>query len=479
VLDYTSQPKNVIVKQLYKHSGRILVKQLTPEIIADITKGEYIGERSARRDPVVGAVRDNRDVKPGNLFICIQGKKVDGHLYANSAYESGAACCLAERRIPDAKGPYVIVESTLQAIQTLSAYYRSLFNIPIIGITGSVGKTSTKELIAAVLGEKFNVLKTQENQNNTLGVPLTLLSLNERHEAAVVEMGIDDFGMMSQLAGMVRPDIFVMTKIGYSHLEKLVDLGGVLRAKSEVFNFMKTSGVAVLNGDDDLLWEYDPGMRKITFGLDKRNDFRAENILAEGTKAILCNIVSDAGQFPVRIPAYGIHLAQLAVAAVAVGSLLGVPDDDISRGLMSYAPVGGRANVSDTGFITLINDCYNANPNSVEGALTSLAALPNRRVAILGDMLGLGAISDEMHREIGALAARKSIDSLICSGEKAALIHREYKSAGGKAAHYYDDKAKLIAALPELIKKGDAVLVKASRGMQFEEIVSAMATIQG
>ena len=504
------------------------MKQLTPQIISDITKGEYIGDISAQGVRVAGAVRDNRHVKPGNLFVCIRGKNVDGHSFANSAFDAGAACCLAEREIPDAIGPYVLVDSTLEAIQSLAAYYRGLFDIPIIGLTGSVGKTSAKELIAAALGSKLNVLKTQGNLNNELGVPLTLLSLNEQHDVAVIEMGINDFGEMSLLAEMVRPDIFVMTKIGYSHLEKLGDLNGVLRAKSEAFSYMKAGGAAilnggaavlnrgaailsggaavlngsatvlngsatvlnggaavlngsaavlnesaaVLNGDDDLLWGYDPGMRKITFGIDKRNDFRAENIHAEGTKAVLCDIASNAGQFPVRIPAYGVHLAQLAAAAAAVGHLFGISGDDISRGLLSYAPVGGRANVADTGYITLINDCYNANPDSVGGALTSLAALPNRCVAILGDMLELGVLSDELHRKTGILAARDGIDNLICCGVNAALIYEGYKSAGGKAARYYHDKAELIAALPELIKKGDAVLVKASRGMKFEEIVS-------
>jgi UDP-N-acetylmuramoyl-tripeptide--D-alanyl-D-alanine ligase len=284
-------------------------------------------------------------------------------------------------------------------------------------------------------------------------------------------MGISDFGEMGRLAEMVRPNIFIMTKIGYAHLEALGDLNGVLRAKSEAFAYMKPDGVAILNGDDGLLCNYDPGLRKITFGTDKHNDFRAENIRAEGTDSVLCDIVSETGRFAAKIPAYGNHLASAALAAAATGRLLGLTDGEISSGLLSYAPVGGRANVSDTGFITLIDDCYNANPNSVKAALTSLSELPGRRVAILGDMLELGAQSDEMHSELGAFAARSGIDSLICCGDGAALIYSAFMSANGGTARHYTSKAGLIDALPELIEKGDAVLVKASHGMQFEELL--------
>jgi len=455
----------------------ICMKHLTPQIIAGITGGEYVGKESGRDNRVAGAVRDNRDVRQGNLFVCIPGARTDGHLYANDAFQRGAACCLAEQRIPDAMGPYVLVRSTLAAVKKLGAYYRSLFEIPVIGITGSVGKTTAKELVAAALGAKLHVLKTAENLNNELGVPLTLLSLDERHEAAVIEMGISDFGEMSRLAEMVRPDIFIMTKIGYSHLEELGDLNGVLKAKTEAFSYMSPNGLAVLNGDDDLLWGYDPGMKRILFGLDGRNDVRAENISAVGTGAVTCDIVDAAGRFPIKIPAYGSHMAILALPAAIIGRLLGLCDAEISRGLLSYAPVGGRSNVSDTGQITLINDCYNSNPNSVRAALESLCALAGRRVAILGDMLGLGAQTDGLHRGIGEFAAQCDLDMLICCGEKAELIYDSYSSAGGERGLFYSGKDTLIEALPELIIKGDFVLVKASRGMRFEELLPTLENI--
>ena len=477
---------------------------LTPRVIADITGGACIGDGSSWERRVAGAVRDNRDVKPGNLFVCIRGSRVDGHTFANSAFEAGAACCLVERAVPDAKGACVLVDSTLEAIKTLAREYRRWFDIPIIGVTGSVGKTSAKEMAAAVLGTRFCVHKTPENLNNEIGVPLTLLSLDESHEVAVIEMGISEFGEMSRLAEMVQPDICIITKIGHSHLVTLGDLNGVLRAKGEVFAHMGADGIAVLNGDDELLRGYDPGIRKITFGFGADNDCRAENVRMEGTGSIRCDIVYDKGAIPrgglrlggrndgdgnvglqlgggndgasrfaAEIPGYGAHLTQAALSASVVGLLLGMGDDEICRGMLSYKPVGGRANVTDTGFVTLIDDSYNANPESVKAALESLSALAGRRVAILGDMLNLGSQTDDLHREIGAAAHRCGVDVLICRGEKASYIYNSYISAGGKNAAIYTANDEIIEALPAILQKGDNVLVKASHGMRFSEIASS------
>jgi len=453
------------------------MKHLTPEIIAKVTGGTYIGNESMRNIRIQGAQRDNRDIQPDNLFICIKGARVDGHDFANTAFDAGAACCLAECKLTDAKGPYVLVDSTLLAIRKIGEYYRGLFDIPFIGLTGSVGKTTAKELVAAALGAKLNVLKTKENLNNDLGVPLTLLSLDESHEAAVIEMGISDFGDMSILAQMVRPDIFIMTKIGYAHLEELGDLQGVLKAKTEAFAHMRPDSLAIMNGDDDLLRGFDTKRKTIYFGLDEDNDFRAVNIRTEGTSAVEFDIVGEVGTYPVKIQSYGSHLAQLAPAAAAVGWILGLSDKEISRGLASYAPVGGRSNAADTGRITLIDDCYNANPNSVKAALSSLAALKGRQVAILGDMLALGADSDELHREIGIFAAQCDIDSLICCGDEARYMMEGFKSAGGREFCFFEEKADLIATFPKLIKKGDAVLVKASNGMKFTELIQVLRDI--
>ena len=455
------------------------MEHLTPKIIAKITGGDYIGAKDSQDTKISGAAKDNREVKTGNLFVCIRGERADGHDFANKAFEAGAACCLAETMIPDAIGPYVIVTSTLEAIKQIGAYHRSLFTKPVIGITGSVGKTTTKEMVAAVLETKLKTLKTKENMNNELGVPLTLLSLDETYDAAVIEMGISDFGEMNRLAEMVKPDICIITKIGYSHLSTLGDLEGVLRAKTEVFKHMSPDGIAIFNGDDDLLWDFDPGIRKITYGVYERCDFYAEFVSGDGITSSVYSIKDENSTFSVEIRSYGLHIIHAALAATVTAGLLSLSNADIAQGILSHATIWGRANLIDTGYLLLIDDCYNANPDSVVSALSSSQGMSRRRVAILGDMLDLGDSSEERHRYIGGFAAFVGIDLLICCGKNAKNIYDGYISRKGEMAYYYADKTELIASLPQLIKKDDAVLVKASHGMKFEELLPVILRFQG
>lgn len=455
------------------------MKPLSLETIARVTGGTYIGPEAEKSTLITGVRQDSRRVAPGELFLCIKGERADGHSFADQVFENGAACCLAEHELPDPKGPYIITDSTTEALKKLGAYYRSLFDIPVIGIVGSVGKTSAKEMTAAALSSKFNVLKTDANLNNEIGVPLTLLELREEHQAAVIEMGISDFGEMTRLSHMVRPDICIMTNIGYCHLEQLHDLNGVLKAKSEVFANMSKSGIAIMNGDDPLLAAYEPGIRKITYGVNKTNDFFADNINDSGIDGIDCRICNGSLSYGVHIPAFGSHMVLAALAAAAAADCLGLSHDDIASGLLGFAPVGGRANAADTGYITLINDCYNANPNSVRASLTSLGGLSGRKVAILGDMFELGCESDKLHREIGRFAHTAGTDLLICCGKSAEFYKDGFlaENPGGNV-RYFTDKSELIPLLPELIKKGDRVLVKASHGMHFEELVNALSQLK-
>jgi UDP-N-acetylmuramoyl-tripeptide--D-alanyl-D-alanine ligase len=456
------------------------MKPLTLETIARVTGGEYIGDGTLKNTCITGVVRDNREAYEGCLFLCIKGERADGHSFANKAFEAGAACCLAEKPLIEPCGPYVLVESTLQALKALGEYYRSLFDIPVVGVTGSVGKTTAKEMTAAVLSQKYNVLKTPENLNNEIGVPLTLLSLRAEHQAAVIEMGISSFGEMRRLAKMVRPDICLMTTIGYSHLETLGDLEGVLRAKSEVFELMKPMSLAVVNGDDALLRGFDPpGMRKITFGLGMHNDYRAARIETLGTAGVTCSIVSHGAHISVLIPAFGSHVVLGALPAAAIGRYLGLTDEEIRLGLLNFSTVGGRANIVETGYITIIDDCYNANPNSVSAAIKSLCTLEGRKVAILGDMLELGRDSEELHRSIGILAGQAGVDCLICCGAQAEYIFKGLISTGSEIeSWHFPLKDAFFSVLPSLIKKGDNVLVKASHGMHFEEITEELKKLR-
>ncbi len=460
------------------------MKPLTLETIARVTGGAYVGADILKNTAITGVVHDNRKVKEGNLFICIKGARADGHSFSGSAFDAGAAGCLAEQPLPGARGPYVLVDSTLEAVKALGEYYRSLFDIPVIGVTGSVGKTTAKEMTASVLAQKYNVLKTPENLNNELGVPLTLLSMQAEHEAAVIEMGISDFGEMRRLAKMVRPDICLMTAIGHCHLDTLGDLDGVLKAKSEVFEFMKPEGLAVVNGDDPLLFALEPGVKKRTFGTGSHNHVRAENIKASGPRGITCDIVfngpaGENGRVGVLIPAFGSHMVLGALPAALIGRELGLTDDEIRLGLLNYTTVGSRSCLFDTGYITIIDDCYNANPNSMSAAITSLCSLEGRKVAILGDMLELGRDTDDLHRQIGVFAANSGVDCLICCGARAEFIFKGLISTGKSVeAYHFPLKDALFSKLPALIKQGDNVLVKASHGMHFEEITAELKKLR-
>jgi UDP-N-acetylmuramoyl-tripeptide--D-alanyl-D-alanine ligase len=449
---------------------------VTLEQIARVTGGTFVGDEGEKHTRITGVEKDNRQIEKGNLFVCIQGERVDGHSFAQAAFAAGAACCLAEK--PVEGGPYVLVDSTLEAIKALAAYYRSLFSIPVVGIIGSVGKTPAKEMTAAVLGEKFRVLKTEGNLNNELGVPLMLLKLRQEHTAAVIEMGISDFGEMSRLGAMVRPTAVVMTTIGYCHLENLGDLDGVLRAKSEVFAFMD-GGTAVVNGDDEKLAAMDPGREKITFGIGPDNDYRAENVTAQGTACVELDVAYPKGRFHVSVPAFGSHIPLAVLPAAAIGHRLGMTDEEIRRGILNYAVVGGRAHVIDTGYIRILDDCYNANPNSVTAALLSLSALSGRKVAILGDMKELGRDSESFHREIGVLAGKCAVDALICCGDEANSYYKGLIASGSEIlAWHFPMKDALLSVLPRLIRKGDNVLVKASHSMHFEEITRELEKLK-
>lgn len=450
--------------------------KMKPLSLADIEKasgGKYFGPEDKKDALISGVKRDSREIKEGDLFLCIKGEKVDGHSFAAKAYEAGALCCLCEKEL-DTNEPYILVDSVLDSVRYIAAYYRTLFDIPFVGITGSVGKTTAKEMTASVLSRRFNVLKTKENLNNELGVPLTVLEVMEEHTAAVIEMGISDFGEMTRLSEIVKPDICIVTTIGYCHLENLGDLDGVLKAKGEVFARMNKNGKAVLCGDDDKLREYDPGVEKVTYGLRKDNDFFAENIENLGFEGIKYTAVYDGGGYEGHIYAFGSHIVSAAMAATAVGKLLGMDDESIALGVADYATVGGRANVIKGEKITVIDDCYNANPNSVKAACTSLSAVTGRKVAILGDMLELGLTSPELHFGTGAHAAFHA-DVLLCCGSEGRYIYDGFNSVhSGKKAVYYTEKAELISALSENIKEGDTILVKASHGMHFEEIVAKL-----
>ncbi len=453
---------------------------MKPFLLSDALRamgGRYFGDETALNRRVTRVTSDSRDAGEGALFVAFKGNRVDGHSFMAGCIEKGAAACVTEREPAENERPAIQVDSSLKAVGALAAWHRSRFDIPVIGITGSVGKTTTKEMVAAVLGEKFNTHKTQKNFNNELGVPRTLLGLDDGHQAAVVEMGISDFGEMRRLTNMVRPTVAVFSVIGDAHLEFLGDRPGVLRAKGEIFEGMDDTGLAVLNGDDPLLAACRPNMRRVLYGQGENCDVRAENVRNLGEDGIALTIRHAKGAFEAKIPAFGSHMIYAALAAAAVGLELGLTDGEIARGIAAYQTVGDRARVIHANGLTVVSDCYNANPNSCRAALDSLAALGGRRVCVLGDMLELGGQTAALHSAVGEYAAVLGIEKIVACGPLAAHIADGAKAAGGDAV-YFPDKAALLAELDEIVRPGDSVLVKASHSMAFEEIVEALTKME-
>lgn len=444
------------------------MKDFTLAEIAKACNGEYVGNESLKNTKITSVERDSRQVKNGSLFLAIKGERVDGHDFIEKCFAQGAVCALCEKAPENATKPCIVVSSTLDAVKKIGKAYREKFDIPVIGISGSVGKTSTKEMLYAVLSQKFKTHKTQGNLNNELGVPLTLLSMPEDTEAAVIEMGISDFGEMTRLSEMVQPTICVLTIIGECHLENLGNRDGVLKAKTEMFKNARENADFILNGDDDKLSTVKTvnGKKPVFFGLDAKNDFYAKNIKNSGDGKVLATLCFDNNNnIDVEIPAIGTYMVTNALAAAAAGKLLGLTDEEIANGVASYKTVGSRANVINTGKIKIIDDCYNANPTSVRASLDTLSNLDGRKVAILGDMKELGSEELKLHFDTGVYAKSKGIGTVITVGE---LAKELAKGADGKAFDTIED------AKPEIlktIKSGDVVLVKASHSMQFENIV--------
>lgn len=434
------------------------------------------GQLSGTCDPeteIGKIVIDTRAVESGDLFAAFRGERVDGHDFIPAAFERGAACCIGERAPEGETRPVIVVPDVLTALEQITAGYRGDFDLPVVGITGSVGKTTAKEMISAVLEQHFRTLKTEGNLNNRYGVPMMLSQLNSGHEVAVIEMGISEFGEMTRLARMVQPTMAVYTTIGHAHLEFLHDLDGVLRAKTEMLDLMPETAPVIVNGDDEKLRSLQCRQRKITYGFDAGCDVRAENLKTDMPQT--CEIVCGMRRIPVRIPAFGQHYVYAALAAAAVGMLLGLDDREIADGIAAFHNVGRRGETFSSAGITVVDDSYNANPDSVCNGIDNLIRMPGaRHICILGDMLELGENTLNMHYDVGSYAREKGIDLVLTSGRCACEMSR----AAGERGRNFESREALINALPELLKEGDCVLVKASKGSHFETVSAALREIR-
>ena len=459
---------------------------------------------------VSSIVTDSRKAGRNSLFGAIVGERVDGNAFVSAVFAQGAACVLTERMLDkeDLFGKdgaatengraWIRVENTISALGAIAAEYLRMLGTPVVGITGSVGKTSTKEMIASVLARKKRTRKTEGNFNNELGLPLTVFSLEPEDEVAVLEMGVSHFGDMTALARIARPGRMVITNIGTCHLEFLRDREGIFRAKTEVFDYMEEGSQVFLNGNDDLLRRVVDvnGTRPVFFGVDSRlagvSDLSAGPVVeypallperqcvtvtsmkALGFEGTECTIKAPEGTFTALVPVPGIHNCSNAAAATAVGLSFGMSLEEIRKGIESAKTISGRFRVLKADGLTVIDDCYNANPVSMKSSLLVLSGADGRRCAVLGDMGELGEAEIALHQDVGAYAA-SCVDHLIAVGPMSrAMYEAALRENPGLSASWYESVEEFLSHVEEEVRKGDTVLVKASHYMQFQRIVEAL-----
>lgn len=451
------------------------MENITLEQILKSCGGQYFGKKEDLKKEVTGIVTDSRKILPGNLFVPLKGENNDGHDYISQVFAAGALASLSEMELAENPGNYILVDSALEAMQRIAAFYRNDLGIKVVGITGSVGKTSTKEMIASVLKERYKVHKTAGNFNNHIGLPLTIFDLKREHEVGVLEMGISDFGEMHTLASIANPDICVITNIGPCHLENLKTRDGVLKAKTECFDHMKENGRVVLNGLDDKLNTIKEvnGAAPVFYGREGDTAY-ASDVTDLGLSGIRIRLHLNGEAREVTIPIPGEHNIYNALAAACVGHVLGMELEEICRGIESVETIGGRSNLIHVKDMTLIDDCYNANPVSMKDSLDVLSKAEGRKIAVLGDMGELGDAEKELHAQVGAYLSGKNIDYLFCAGELSREIAREAKKNPMCTVAHFSSKEELIPALLQEVKEGDTILIKASHFMEFPKIVEAL-----
>lgn len=451
--------------------------------ILQATEGRLLGSQIDLEQTVTKIDTDSRKIHEGSLFLPLSGERFDGHIFLEDALKNGAIGAFTEKeREQYTEGKYYIqVKDTQRALRDLAKYYKQKFRIPFIAVTGSVGKTTTKDMIAAVLGAKYKVLKTEGNFNNELGLPLTLLRLNQSYQCAVLEMGMSSPGEIAYLSEIVEPDIAVITNIGDAHIEHLGSRENILRAKAEIFDFMKPNALAVLNGDDPLLRTLEKTLSFPIYwcGKEENNQFVATEIRSDGEKSTFCHVRTPSISWDVEIPALGEHMIYPVLMATAIAQKFGLTKDEIIQGIVDFSPTKMRMNILHwPDNITILDDAYNANPQSMRAAIEVLMqAKGEYKIAVLGDMFELGPLAPVLHQGIGEYLGKKGVNCLVAIGEMAKEIHTAALEAGISQSFYFPTKEEAISTLNTLIGPCCTVLVKASRGMAFEEIVNQLKTL--
>lgn len=443
------------------------------EMIAALPNSKVIGD-PPRGGAIVPrrVVVDSREVSEGDMFVALKGERRDGHDYIDDAIGHGAVAILAERiPEPSPEATMILVPNALAALQRLAACCRERHPIPVVAVTGSVGKTTTKEIIAHVLGRHYQVLKSEGNQNTEIGVPMTLLRLDAAHQRGVLELAMYALGEIRELCRIAKPQIGVVTSVGSTHMERLGSIEAIAQAKAELPASLPRGGLAVLNGDDGRVRAMAAGTqaRVICYGLHPENELRAEDIEVHGLEGISFRLRRGMASAPVHLPMPGAHSAYAALAAAAVALEDGFAIEEVAEALGQAVPLRLVPRPGLKG-ATVIDDTYNASPASTLAALDLLAHLPGRRIAVLGDMLELGTFEEEGHRQVGRRAAQV-VQCLMAVGERGRIIGQEAQSKGLATVHFAADNEEAIATIKGILGEGDVVLVKGSRGMGMEAIV--------
>jgi UDP-N-acetylmuramoyl-tripeptide--D-alanyl-D-alanine ligase len=451
---------------------------LTAAEVAGVTRGELV--RDSPR-PIRGGAVDSRLVEPGNLFVALVGERTDGHRFLSAAAHAGAAAVLVAELPADQPLPpdvaVIRVPDPLRGLHDVAAAWRDRFHPLVVGITGSIAKTSTKDAVAAVLASRVATLKNEGNQNNEIGLPLTLLRLGPEHRAAALEMGMYVGGEIAELAAMARPRIGVVTAVQAVHLSRIGSLDAIERAKGELVEALPHDGTAILNADDERVRRMADRTRAdvLTYGFGPGADVRAERIESLGPAGMAFDLVTPGRRREVRIPTLGRHAVHNALAAAAAGVVAGYSLDDVAHGLLCLAPSQHRGELIGAGPITLLDDSYNASPRTMTAAMELLASLPGRHVAILGPMYELGEGTDPGHHEVGETAARL-VDLLFVVGDDARGIAEGARAAGMAAERivWVPDQDAALVAYRERGRRGDVVLFKASNGVALWNLVDAV-----
>jgi len=432
---------------------------------------------------IVDSVSTNsKEISKGDIFVAIN----NGHNFVSEAIKNGAVCAIVEGDVKQYKKlPVISVEDTVRALGALAKLYREMFDMPIIALTGSVGKTSTKDMIASVFSTNYNTHKTEGNYNNEIGVPLTIFKIRSEHDAVVLEMGMNHAGEISRLSNIGKPDVAVITNIGVSHIENLGSQENILKAKTEIFDGLSSDGTVVLNGDDKMLYALcgTLGYETLYYGINNQNcDIVARNI-RKSSNGSEFTIAFNGEEYKVATSAPGEHHVYNALASILIGIRYNIPLDKIIQGIANFSPGAMRQNVIALDNYTLIEDCYNASPDSMKAGLEVLTLLANdcnadgdkRTIAVLGTMLELGAYSKEEHTNVGKLVCDADIDVLITVGNDAAYIAKGAAALGFNGEVYsFEDNEKLIGEIETIIRRGDFILFKGSRGMRLEEVSKAV-----